>query len=696
MSAPSSLVKYPGAGCIVEFMQGNRPHIAWVQDEQSGKLRLFTQNKRETKLGADRVLPWSGPQYDPEKSRQEILHILAEHEKQRSHKVASLNALEIWELVQGELSLASAQWFAELLFEAPDPDTIASVGRALIDCKTHFKLQQAEFEVYPQDKAADRVAEQEERHKRERLVSAGHEFLRALWDTHQKKQSCPPPPQNMESAAELETLLRSRIAEPDGHETELVWRQIAKGLPDIPHLPLLLAQAWGIVPAHHNAHLDRAGYDTSQSWHETYADTLATLVQFVHSVRQPPVPQPFISIDAATTRDIDDAFYIEATADGYRVWLAIACPALGWPFGSGLDKAVLRRGTSIYLPEGDLHMLPEELGTDFFSLQAGKERPALIICFDLDTAGAVHSLKLQGGWVQLAANLNYIDCEAVIQNDPGWDADNPAADYAEQIRTGSKLAKTLLQRRVEDGAVVIERPDAKLTLHGQGADIRVDMEYDTPTPGASLLVSELMILANGNTALWAKEQGIALLHRTQDVAIPKEYAGIWRQPHEIAQVVKALAPAVLEAAPRRHAGLGVDAYSPMTSPLRRYPDLVNVAQLVHYADHATPLWTSQELEAMLPLLNTRLDAAAQVQRFRPRYWKLLFFKQKGDQTWWDAVVTDENDAFVTVALPEQQIFVRGRRASFGDKAHPGTRLMVRIGKVHPLNNEIQILDVMEQ
>jgi exoribonuclease-2 len=73
----------------------------------------------------------------------------------------------------------------------------------------------------------------------------------------------------------------------------------------------------------------------------------------------------------------------------------------------------------------------------------------------------------------------------------------------------------------------------------------------------------------------------------------------------------------------------------------------------------------------------------------------LYFKQQGDKVWRESIVTEENDAFVTVSLPNEQIFVRGRRKSFGDKVNPGQHFMVRIGKVHPLNNEIQILDAME-
>ena len=186
-----------------------------------------------------------------------------------------------------------------------------------------------------------------------------------------------------------------------------------------------------------------------------------------------------------------------------------------------------------------------------------------------------------------------------------------------------------------------------------------------------------------------------LLYRTQDVAIPREYAGIWTEPHHMARIIKALIPSSLEMQPRPHAGLGVSSYSPITSPLRRYPDLVNEAQVVYYLQQGTPRWDSAALENMLLPLNMRLDAAGQVQRFRPRYWRLQYVRQHGDKVWWDAVVTEENDNFATVNLPREQLIVRGRRHLFGERTCPGQEVQVRLGKVNPLYNEIVLLEVAE-
>lgn len=697
MTSTTGIIRFPGVGCIVEFMQGNRPQIAWVLEEQSGRLRLFLPNRRETKIAANRLLPWSGPRFDGERSRDDMVAILEEHRIRRDAGEAAIQPLELWEMVQGEVTQASVEWFAELLGGQPTPDDVAAVGRALMGCKTHFKFHPPDFEVYDAEKVAARTAELEAARIREALVEAGQSFIRVLWDVHCRKRTLPPetsserPP--AEVAERLAALLRTRLADPDDHDSESVWKQVTKGLPDDNHMALHLATAWGLVPAHHNFWMDRADYTPGNDWAEEFQDEMDELCKRVLAQRQELDPGTFISIDSATTRDIDDAFDIDELPDGgYLLRLALASPVTGWEFDSPLDKAVLRRATSIYLPEGSHNMLPEELGTDFYSLLGQVERPALLVDFDIAPDGTVRETRPSTGWVKLAANLTYEECEAVLE---GTGDAGRAAPFARKLALGERLMQLRQALRVASGAVIIERNDPKISLEGEGCSIRVLVDDPAETPRAQLLVSEMMILANACMASWAAERGITLLHRTQDVGIPKEYAGVWREPHDIARVVKALSSATLETASRPHAGIAVPAYSPITSPLRRYPDLVNEAQVIHYLAHGTPRWSREELEARLPLLGARLDAAGQVQRFRPRYWKLLHIRQLCDKEWFDAVVTEENDMFVTVSLPSVQIFVRGRRATFGDKVNPGQHFRVRIGKVHPLNNEIQILDAME-
>ena len=689
-------VRYAAPGCVVEYMEGNAPQLALVLEEAGGRLRLLLPNRRETRLAAARLLPWLGPQCAPDMGREEAVRLLETHGKKRGEQAAAIPVLDVWALAQGEVPQAPAQWFAELFVSGPDADTVAAYGRALLACKSHFRFQPPDFQVFSAEEVEKRLSEQKARQEREALTAGGAAFLRLLWDVAQKKRSLPPAASSEWPAPEvlprLELLLRARMADPDSQEHEALWRMLAKGLPDVPHLPLQLLTAWGLVPPHYNFWLDRADYAAGDAWWQGCAAEVEELA--APALDSLPVCElPFVSIDSASTRDVDDAFHLEATAEGFCLTLALACPALHWPFGSPLDRLVMRRGTSIYLPEGTCHMLPETLGTQAYSLLAGQARPALCVQLTVDREGRLAESKLFLARVCLAANLAFADSQAVLSA-VGPVPDNPAALYAEQLRQGLELARLRQNVRIGDGAVVMDRPDPVIRLEGEGAELAVSVRPDAATPDAQLLVAEMMILASAAVAEWARERGIAMLHRTQDVAVPREYAGIWTAPQDMARIMRALVPSALEVQARPHAALGLARYTPVTSPLRRYPDLINEAQAVHVLRTGRPRWSADELAGLLAILAPALEAAGQVQRFRPRYWKLLYFRQQGDKLWWNGVVTEENDHFATVSLPEQGLFVRGRRRLFDERACPGAAVQVRLGKVHPLYNEIQILEAV--
>lgn len=705
-------VTFPGPGCIVECMQGNKPVLLWTLEAQNGAVRLFATGGRESKMNASRLLPWYGPGFAPDKSRAEIEKILEEKTALREQFMQGIDILEIWELAQGEVTRASACWLAELAWEKPDADQVAAMGHAALACKTHFKFSPPDFEIYDAATVARKSAEQLQIREAEALAGVGGEFFRALWALSAKTRG--PlnadefPPE--EHAASFKRMLIERVADPETQNNADLWKLLVKSLPEDPHLPLRLAVAWGLLKEHHNFWLDRAGYDAGESWTAPHADAAAALRKAVGSAAESepattagPEGAPFVSIDPASTEDIDDAFSIRKNADGtYALSLAFACPARFWPFASDLDKAVLRRASSVYLPEGDCHMLPREVALSLFALREGERRPALLLETTLSENGDILAATPRLGWVSLAANLSLPGCQAILDG-PNATVTvtarqiSAAAPFAAMLRDGLELALKLQQRRIEAGAVITERPDSEVSVEfDEAGAATVSVCHAPETPAAQTLVGELMILANRALASWAADHGVPLVFRTQDVALPKEFAGIWTEPEDIARIVKHLPPSHLELSPRPHAGLGAPFYAPLTASVRRYTDLVNAAQIITFLQNGKPRLDAAELEALLPMVSAFSDMVSHVQRFRPRYWKLLFYKQMGDKMWWDAVVTEENDAFATLSLPLTQIAVRARRKTMGEKVYPGQRLKVRLGKIDPLRNEIRVLAVTEQ
>ena len=679
-----ALERYVGPGCLVEFMQGNQAQVAWVLEESSGRLRVYTLTHREEKMAMARVLPWMGPRYDGARDRSAISEILADHQARREAGAKAIAPLELWELAQGEVREESAEWFAGLVGEKPDVDAVAAMGRALLGCKTHFKFHAPKFEVYSAETVERRLTEAAVAEEREKVVVAGQAFFKELWHGwatgDRKKGAALAAKLDPEAAAKLAAMLRRLMADADDQESAVLWAMLRKGLPDHPHQAYILATQWGIVPPHYNYHLDQADYAPGDDWHAPYAAEIEARRAGLAALAREPEPIAFVSIDSPTTRDIDDAFFAETRPDGtVRLVLALADPALDWDFGGPLDTAVAHRASSLYLPEGVSHMLPECLGTDLYSLRAGEVRPSLVMEWEFSPEGEIVGFAMRKTFVRVAENTTYAVVEAALDR----------GDAAPHLQLGWRVASWLRAGRLERGAVIIERPEPEISLSGYPEDVKIEMSVCPAYPKAQLLVSELMILGN------AVSHGAAMLFRTQDARLPPEIRGIHSDPPAIQRAVRELPPTLTEPDPRPHATLAAPAYAPVTSPLRRYADLINLAQLEALLRTGAPRWSRGELEARLPLLSSRIEAVGRVQRFRPRYWKLAYLQRRCKERTFEGVVVDVAGGFISLSLPDFQIYVRATRDTLGDTIYTGQRYALRLGRIDPLTNELRVFGAEE-
>lgn len=685
-------VQYPQAGCICEFLEGNAVQIAMVISVSQERIRLLLPNRRESILTKNRLLPWLGPLCSPNLSREEIVRILEEHKAVRQAKANSLNVLDVWELVQGEVEQANVEWLCELVESEVDCDLLSSYGRALLSCKTHFRFQPPFFQIYSLEQTEKRLQEQKKRGEREALVSGGRIFLQLLWDVFMGKRMLPesgspeyPAPSLQER---LETLLRARMCRPE--EDDLLWKELARSIPEVPFVEASLLNAWGKIPPHYDVWLSQTEHETGDGWWQNVSSELEAYMERMRKDMGalPVRDDPFISIDSAKTRDIDDAFVCKKEEHGFALSLALAGHSYYWPFSSRLDDLVMKRASSLYLPEKNSHMLPEALGVDFSSLWAGEEKLAFVLDLHIDESGKVSLETPSFCRVRIRANLHYDECEAVLEGKENLRAN----EYISSLTAAFEMAELRKAYRIQQGAVLMESPEISIHLEGEGSDVRVFLEEEPYAPKAQLLVSECMIAAGAALADYAFERDIPLIYRTQAVDLPREYAGDWSDPIDVQRVIRALVPSLFETNPAPHAALGLSRYALCTSPLRRYVDLVNVAQIAGYVRGGTPQFSHDDLDCLLQRFLPFLEGVSHVQRARPRYWKLLYFKQQGSQKWWDGIISDENENYFSVHLPHEAITLRAKRRLFDDRAAIGKRVRVRIGKVQPLWNDIMILE----
>lgn len=754
------------AGLIVEFMQDNIPTLGYILDEQGGKLRLLLANRREINLTQARLLPWTGPSINAA-SKDEIISALISHKEARQKIKEHINIIELWEMSQGEVTEESAEFFASLMESEVTPDTVAGYAHALLDYKNHFKFQNPLFEVFSQETVEAKLLAEKQLKEKTALISGGADWFKHLWDLYCKHQYVSEKEQALEPKepvlGTLKNLLFKHMAETESHDENMLWKQVTKQLPDETYLAYYLAVTWKLVPEHYNFWLSKIDYDQTEDFAKPFAQELnqiQALSQKIAEEDSAPCPLPkeqkqyknalhcdlsdsselcsvfantcsqeFISIDSASTKDIDDAFSYSEKEDGTKeLIISLACPAFFWQFQSDLDKIISKRCTSIYLPEQNLHMLPEALSTNSFSLVEQQIRPSMLIKAVYDKDNNLTDSDIFFAKVTIQNNLQYLACEEVLTEQkaneelsfeqaiednfvqsyypvnyekyaPSDEARAKAQKYQSPLEKAYAFTKAHLQKRIENGAVIIERDEYDVFLEDEEEKTEVHIEAMPQSPKAQLIVSEIMVIANSIVADFAVKNNIPLLFRTQNVGMPKEMAGVWKKPQEIAKVARLLSPAIAEIEAKPHTGLGLKAYSPITSPLRRYGDLINQAQIMHFHFFQTPLFGKEEMETMLMHYNMYNGLAGQVQRNRPRYWRFVFMQQEakrqGENCSFHGIISDENDMYVTVSLTREQVLVRAKRQLFGDKAQLGQEVLVRLGKINPLLFEVSIMKVQE-
>jgi len=674
-------------GYLIEYLQDNQPVLAWILEGDTKHLRILNINKRILKLPISRVLPWIGPSFPRDMTREDILHNLALHHNYRNKLIEAIDPLEIWELTYEEINKARVQWFAGLIWNDPDSDQIAALGRTLLQCRTHFKFITPEFEVYSSQKVHQKIVEQQKIKEEQRIVHYGQSFFYRLWQKTQNsnhKKPLPELPPDIED--QLKKILHQGISGTEDNDFSKIWKQIKHELPDVPNLPLILAQSWGLVQRHYNFLLDQAGYVWGDEWSDAFADELKRQEEALLHQRPTPDLNSFISIDSSTTRDIDDAFTISLDDQGnYHLQIALACPVLFWEFGSELDQAVAHRTTSLYLPEGTSHMLPEKLGTNIFSLHAEQSKPIILFDCHINSNGELRSYDFQIEWGKIRNNLSYSQAEHALFN-----------NTSPELNLAYELSKKLRHKRINHGAVIIEQEHPIIHLENNDHETEVWLESPKTSPKAQLVVSEFMIMTNTVIAQWSKEHQVPLLYRTQDIVLPLHTAGIWTNPVDIYQIIKEMSSSRLDFVPRLHASLGVKGYAPITSPLRRYTDFINLGQLVSYLQEGKSIWSQDDLQRMISYLSARIESVGKIQRHRTRYWKLLYFKKRCTNTYWTGIVVSDDGPNVTLSLPKEQILLKGPKKLFGDKLYLGQRFRLSLGHIDPLNNEIKITNAWEE
>ena len=315
---------------------------------------------------------------------------------------------------------------------------------------------------------------------------------------------------------------------------------------------------------------------------------------------------PLVTIDGETARDFDDAVYCEPHANGFRLVVAIADVSHYVKPGDALDKEALNRGNSVYFPRRVIPMLPEELSNGLCSLNPHVERLCMVCDMQISAQGGIDAYRFYPSVMFSQARLTYNQVADMLDHPQGEMAQK-FASVLPQVNHVHSLFQTVLQAREKRGAIDFETIETQMMFTDQG---KIERIVPLVRNDAHRLIEECMLAANVCTANFLNESKHPVLYRVHEGPTPekleavreffKEFGmelGGGEKPEagDYAKLLKqvkgrpdaALLQTVMLRSLRQarycpenagHFGLGYDAYTHFTSPIRRYPDL-----LVHRA-----------------------------------------------------------------------------------------------------------------
>ncbi|MGD8661281.1 MAG: RNB domain-containing ribonuclease [Desulfobacterales bacterium] len=598
------------SGSIVEYIDRQKIMCAVILEVKNTRLRLLTENNREIKLSAGRLLHEDKARIDLTMGRDNMVSTLKGVANKRKALIHQVDIKDLWEVLNTEQVWIDLETMTEFCFpDSPSGDHQSAIIRAFFDDRLYFKFNLDKFFPNSAEKVARIVAQREEAERKNRIIEFGGDLLKRLLN------GLPPTVDAKdEDTPEVIDLLKAYyLFEKDSKDHALARAMISKaGLDGSSELFSLLVKL-GVFDENENIDLLRFEIVTEFP-NEVIkaAGSLALCVEDIsrEEMRTDLTRLPLMTIDGQSTLDFDDALSIEKVGDQYRLGIHIVDVGHFVRKGDAIDQEALSRGSSIYMPDQKISMLPAELSEGLCSLKAGALRPAISTMVNLSHALEITGYEILPSLINVKHQLTYYDVNLV-------------ADQDQNVMVLREIACKFRQRRLDAGAVQISVPEINVWL-GEDGTITVN-KINRESPGR-MLVAELMILANWLSAKYLAENEVPAVFRTQPQPRERLYKGDEGTLYQNWMQRRFLSRFVLSHRADQHSGLGLDAYVTATSPIRKYFDLITQRQLRATLGLEQP-YTSEEIDRLIQLLEVPMSHVPRIQHGRHRYWLLKYLEQ---------------------------------------------------------------------
>lgn len=590
------------------------------------------------------------------------------------------SSLELaWEMLSEDKETATPQQMAELLFSEATPVACYAAHCMLSGDKVYFKQKSDYYEPRP--------ATQVEEIKHQLEVQAEKEQEKAQFIAHLQAALAGAEIEWSESErlkleaiekVALQTNSASKVAQE-------VIKEAGRNCDAKGAFQLLVDLGWW--SKHENLFLRRSAYPTTFS--KKVLDVVQPRLQSdpaeANDNRLDLTHLKVCTIDDESTTEIDDGLSVEYLTDGTaKIWIHIADPTRIVNPGDELDLEARRRSTSLYLPTGMVSMFPPELATGPMSLVQGQVCSALSFGVILDETGGIQEYEIHPSLIKPTYRLTYDDVDEMlqlgVQNEP-------------EI---SDLAKSSYLRRSwrkSEGAIQIKMPESVIKVK-DNEEVTIELIDSSPS---RQLVAEMMILAGQIGGKFGVENNLPLPYRGQpqpELPTEEELLQLPAGPTRFCAIRSCMPRSEMSMSPIRHASLGLESYVQVTSPIRRYTDLLSHFQIkAHLRGEGLP-FSREELQEIVYSVSSSSYEATLVERQTNRYWSLEYLRRNTDCIW-DVLVLRwlRQDEGLGLILIEDLGMELPHR--FDRPVTLGERLEMRVIHADPQRDEVRLREITE-
>lgn len=336
------------------------------------------------------------------------------------------------------------------------------------------------------------------------------------------------------------------------------------------------------------------------------------------------IPGFSYAIDNEGSTDPDDA----VAYDGKYLWVHIADPASTVMPDSSIDKAACQRGATLYIPEGAARMLCEDCLEDY-ALGLKEKSRALSFRILLNSEGGIEECQVMKTIVNVK-RLTYQEADKIKDSD--------------ELKPLFDIARKNIERRSKSGAVQITMPEIQIRLEGEEKKVVIT---NHPHTESSEMIREMMLLAGEGAAKFAFRNNIPFPFVSQEAPtipedIPEGLAGQCR-------LRRCMRKRNVGVTPGMHSGLGLALYSQVTSPLRRYSDLIAHQQLRAFID-GKKLMDKDTMLMKISEGDAGAMAAKKAERNTNMHWTLVYLLQNPDWTG-EAICVDNTQKLPLFSIP---------------------------------------------